>query len=254
MGRSMDKKMSLLMFLLIGLITLISYSVFSAAPTGPESITNISTERRVNFTSSPFSISAGFGNITKMFVNVTKLTSFWSGFYGNISGRITLDDLNNFTFYDWASVNLSVKGNVFAANETVSNWAQVACVNLTGNGTGHSGGTLWLNETILESTYGMTDTTSEGFGETFASRNRIVIDALTITDCPATYAYTNDSQQSLRWNQTLLSVNNTHTLIFASSIEDNQVGYNNQSVDFQILVADKNTAGPTNYLFYIELV
>jgi hypothetical protein len=240
------KDIAVAILLLVASIAAIQV-VLSAPPTGPDSYTNVSHERRTNFNNTPKGISAGAGNITKMQINISRVTSYWHGFYGNVSGRITLDDASNWTFFDWGGANTTALGNLFAANESVSVWSQIRCVNFSGNGSG-------LNITSLEGNFGIPPSSAEGFDETFSIKNNITIDGISLTDCPATNTYRNDVAAADAWNQTLLTINNTYTVIFATQLDDNKVLFNGETGDFQLLVADTTAAGPTNYLLYIELV
>ena len=126
-------------------------------------------------------------------------------------------------------------------------------MNFTSNGTYDGEGAVTVNLTQLETFYSITATSVEGIDETFNSTNNITINTVDLYNCPSTHAYTNGSLDSSHWNQSMLTINNTHTVIFASVVEDNQWGYNNKSWDFQLLVADRSGNSPTTYYIYVEL-
>ena len=82
--------------------------------------------------------------------------------------------------YDWSGeTGFSPVGEIYAANQTVSSWSDVICLNLTGNGTvGQTG----INVTIVEAMYGMAPTDADGVSETFDETGSIVIGTNTLTD------------------------------------------------------------------------
>ena len=79
------------------------------------------------------SIPASAGNVTKLTLVGTSVTQTWQGFYGNITGTITLDDASNYTFYDWSLAE--PQGEIYATNATVSDWSTAHCFNFSNNGT-----------------------------------------------------------------------------------------------------------------------
>src|SRR3989338_1612834 len=135
------------------------YLVF-ADPYGPNQITRVQDEVGNLSTIPAVQIQAQAGNVTQLIINASVITERWQGYYGNISGAITLDDAQGNTLYDWsAGTGFAPVGEIYAANDTVSNWTDVICVNLTGNGTAGSWG---INVTILETMYGMQPTDGDG--------------------------------------------------------------------------------------------
>ena len=243
-----EMKKILLILLLLGALS----SAAVADPYGPDNITRDSDERRTSFGSGAFQVDAQAGNVTQLSINTSILTSRWQGYYGNISGSITLDNAAGWTLYDWSAGDLAVTGEIYAANQTISSWADVICVNFTGNGTvGHSG----INVTQLEAMYGMTLTDGDGMDETFTTTDDIVIGETTLSNCPATHLYVNNATQTAQWNESLLTENATGAVIYASKVEQNTQGFDGNEWDFQMLVADDgDIAAATTYQFYVELV
>ena len=167
--------------------------------------------------------------------------------------EITLDDANGYTLYDWSSEDLDFVGKIYAANSSVGDWSDVVCLNLTSDGTGTDGGSL-LNVTKLEEAYGMNPSDSDGIDETFTGTLDITVGSTTLYQCPATHLYVNNQSQNLHWNETLLTENNTQTVIFATKTEQNVNGFNNNTWDFQLIVGENgDDSSTTTYYFYIEL-
>ena len=61
-----------------------------------------------------------------------------------------------------------------------------------------------------------TDGIDETFNDTLSS---IVVGTVELTGCPMTHLYVNDSNsRATDWNETLLTINDTETVIFTSVI------------------------------------
>ncbi|MBW2975363.1 hypothetical protein KY366_06610 [Candidatus Woesearchaeota archaeon] len=242
------------LLLLVAAAALISVTAM-ANPYGPTIYTNGTTERADFSSVGAKGVAAQAGNVTEITINTSIVTQRWQGYFGNISGTITLDDASGNTMYDWAAGSgFSPTGEIYAANQTVSDWDDVICVNFTGNGTPGNDG---INVTVLETMYGMSSDDSDGVDETFSSTDDIIIGTRTLSDCPATYIYQSDSQVSGTWNETLLTENSTGAVIFAAEVEQDTIGFDGKPWDFQMIVGDNDgysSGTTTTYWFYVELV
>jgi len=244
-------RLLLCIILVVGLTTL----VFATEPTGSNSIEQITSSQRTNFNDTAKTTIAQSGNLSQLEINITKQSNFWQGYYGNVSGTITLDDGNNLAMYSWGGV-ADVSGNIYATEAASVAWTSLLCANLnptmqTFNCTGQNEDCL--NLTDMYTKYGMNSTDKDGIDKTFTGLNNIKVDTLSLTSCPATNMYQNSSAQSTRWNETILTVNNTETLIYAAQTENNIYGFNNKTWDFQMLVGVNKAVGTTTYYFYVEL-
>ena len=132
-------------------------------------------------------------------------TQTWQGYYGNVTGTITLDDANNNTMYDWSLPDPS--GEIFAVNSSDSvAWANIYCLNASGlrNSTGNAANPNSIaynfNITTLEAKWGINTTDKDGINETFALSD---IDAVgfmvgatrfdTTDGCSIVHPYANDN-------------------------------------------------------------
>lgn len=240
-------------FRILGTIFMIALlmAMVYAEPYGPEDITRIADERGNLSNVNPVQINAQGGNVTQLEINATSLTNRWQGYYGNISGQITLNDAQGNTFYDWsAGSNFAPIGNIYAANQSVTDWTDVICLNLTSDDVATEG----ISASILETMYGMGTSDGDGVDETFTGTEDIVVGSNTLTNCAATNIYTNSSSVAGVWNETLLTENQTNAVIYATEIEQDTFGFDNRTWDFQMMVGeDGDTAGATTYYFYVEL-
>ena len=73
------------------------------------------TERAPNDTAQDDEALAG--NVTEITITGFTITQTWQGYFGNITGSITLDDGSGNTLYDWAAdASFSPIGEIYAAN------------------------------------------------------------------------------------------------------------------------------------------
>lgn len=236
----------------------LSASIVFSTPAGPTTIETVQSNSRDNFGGSAQEIQAQAGNITQLVITTTTATKRWQGYYGNITGEITLDDANNWTMFSWDSISRP-EGEVYAANGTVLNWENIICTNLSTELSGYNcTGTneTCLNITMIESNYGMLSGDSDGVDETFnETLSYLLVGTKPLSNCPMVSLYVNGSNPGQGyWNETLLTINNTHTIIYTSIIRSDDYGFNNQTTDFQMIVGeDGDVAALTTYSFYVEL-
>src|SRR3989344_6931613 len=99
------KSMILILTIIVTLLIEFGFTaVAQTAPQGPGQITKGANDRRsvgIDNTTHGTVVQAEAGNVTALNINSTRLTSRWQGYYGNITGRVTLDDASNNTLFDW---------------------------------------------------------------------------------------------------------------------------------------------------------
>ena len=245
------------------LLLLLSYNAF-AAPTGPGDVRKGANDKRVNgidnTTGSSAIVQAQAGNVTNLNINSTRLTNRWQGYYGNVTGQITLDDANNNTLYDWAIA--SPQGEIYAANGTANGgivtWASVFCFNYTNNLSDGGGARIQaFNGTDIERMIGATPTDSDSVNSTFNSTfvGTFQVGSVTIntaSSCMSTHLYANDAAQQTRFTEVLLSDN--QSIIYTAILEQSQAGFQGASVDFEMIVGDNGESVATQpYYLFVEL-
>lgn len=236
-------------FLMVGYV----YAAGSIEPTYPQSITTESSGRWQ--TVGAKTIEAEAGNVTGLTIVDKRATQAWQGYYGNITGTITLDDASNYTMYDW---NIPTPtGEIYALNGSGVAWADIMCVDFTST-------TDALNETTLETFFGINATDLDGFSETFnttyTDATGFDVGGVTInTDdsCHQTYTYVDEAYQTNSFKEVLLTDN--QSIVFTALLENNVDGFKTgvDPNDFQMLVAEDGHPGAeattTTYWFYVEL-
>lgn len=251
--------------ILMVLLLFVSIAAYAAAtanvPAGPESVSVVQTERKPIRTAQP--IEAEAGNVTELFVNGTTQTMHWQGFYGNITGTITLDDAQNNTMYDWHLAE--PQGEIYASTDSAVSWSSISCLNATSS----------YSISTLEASIGLDTTSVDGVDETFCStcnasettphvnHKTFWVGTVTIpaNSCPATALYVNDAPQTTDFVEVLLQDGDAP--VYTSIIEDDQpntedgkIGFDGLNHDFQMIVGENGTDGDdltTTYYFYVEL-
>ncbi|MFH1641760.1 MAG: hypothetical protein ABIC04_02580 [Nanoarchaeota archaeon] len=239
------------------LLTLLG-TVFAANvnfPAPPDNITLESSTRRANNTLK--TINAEAGNVTELTFKDYRRTTSWQGYYGNITGQITLDNGDNYTMFDWQIPTPT--GEIYAANDSNIQWSLIHCVNFSNNGTvGYT-----FNASILDKKYGMNNTAIDRFDQTFNNTYYytpgFLVGNIRITGpCPLLYTYVNDAPQTSDFQEVLLTDNSTilFTAILNNSIDGFKAGSGDR-YDFQMLVGENGNIGheatTTTYWFYVEL-
>ncbi|MFH1182247.1 MAG: hypothetical protein V1702_04770 [Candidatus Woesearchaeota archaeon] len=238
------------------IMVLIGAIIALAAPNAPTQADIVSSGRR-NYTAGVGGVSIGAqaGNVTQLNIQDNRTTTHWQGYYGTVSGEITLDNGKNDTLYNWVFAN--PKGEIYAANASVVTWANITCVNLTGNGSlADSPSRSKLNNTILESVFNISDADSDGINETFTAEftGSLVIGSTTLTTtdyCPMAYMFVSNMSQSSTFKEVLLSDNLSS--IWTGILESDQPGFDGTNMDFQMIVPENMAEGTSNYFFFVEL-
>lgn len=239
--------------LVIIVLTIYSYAAL-ADPTGPTLING--TPERGSISSEGTPVQAQAGNVTALKINATRITERWQGYYGNITGTITLDDGSANTMYSWHVAN--PQGEVYASNGSITDWSDVFCFNFSNLKDDDTNKVQRFNGTDVENTLGMDPEDADGFDETF---NETFTGSFTITEgntvdkdsgCSLASLYVNDNKDMLNFNETVLTDNNS--IIYTTTIEQSQTGFQGSELDFQMIVGENgDTTEATNYYFYVQL-
>jgi len=185
------------------------------------------------------------GNITEINLTVESITQRWQGYYGEVSGNITLENAAGDLFYRW-NVG-TVTGEVYATQDSSAPiWGGISGDDVTA--------------ADLDTVIGWSDG-ADNATNTFTADSNLAIDIMgSVTGAStrdAVYTYTN-STAGTDW-QTILLRDGSGTAItdyvFATFINADQDAFNSATADFQLLVPEDHTdgSGSTTYYFYVEL-
>ncbi len=250
------KKFINLILTLTALAMLAVFTTGIGEPTGPDTLTVDGSSRFA--TLGPQNTEAIAGNVTELTVVAQTATKTWQGYYGNVSGTITLENALGDVFYDWSASE--PRGEIYASTNSSVTWANVECFNYTA--------TTEKNLTTEETRYGIDSADVDGIDETFNLTTHdtfyIGTKEITTNTCPSTYVYQNSAYQTNNFQNVLLYDTTGDSLIFSSILENrdvnnltDKIGFDNTPTDFQLLVAeDEHTvgaAGTTTYYFWVEI-
>jgi hypothetical protein len=204
-------------------------------------------------------------------------TMKWKAYVGNITGEYALQDASGNAVYDWTMT--SVTGEIYATKEYptggagrfqggIPTWTNVSCANST----------MISDE---ESQFNHTTADEDSFSNTFLNGNNFnlttfyageqeVTDTSMVGggagDCYGAYLMQNNADQFTDWQEVVLTDGTyedeggsdlDYDIIYAALIENNVVGFDGVSYDFQILLPESGLQGNqpnTVYYFYVELV
>lgn len=176
------------------------------------------------------SIVAQGGNVTPANLAATSKTKSWQGFWGNVSGNLTLEDNTGDLFYDWNLTNKT--GEVLASRNQSIDFTTVAGIQ-----------TCTVDETL---TGNGNDRTSKTF--TNATVN-FEIAGVTITAACRTFPYVS-SAPSTNYEEIITSATGV-TSIYVSKINASATAFDGSTADYQILVPTTKS-GTETYYFWVE--
>ncbi len=230
-----------------------NYSLGTSTPEGPQTLQVVNSTSK-NAESSK-TISAVAGNVTQLNIFARTQTRTWQGYYGNVSGTITLQDSNDNTIYDWENANPS--GQIFASPGPIDfSDGNIECYNFTKQESGYR------DLASMESYFGIPEKAVDGINETFnmtTDFDPFYITTTYIDDlCPVVYLYNSTNHSTKDTYQELLLYDKTSTnAVFTSIIEPGGIdGFDGRQWDFEMIVADNGRNGDidaTTYYFYVSL-
>jgi hypothetical protein len=216
----------------------------SADPAAPTALNAVQTSTRNLSTLPAQTMGAQGGNVTEMNIQALTITQSWQGYYGNISGVITLQDSTNSTFYNWSLT--SFQGRVYATRANSITWSQVNCTNSTNRTS---------EETFLGQTASDGDSVTNTFNTTTHPGFTVAGTAVIAPNsCFSTNGYVNNNTQANSYDMLLLSPTNGQ-IIYATIANSSTVGFDGRQHDFQLLVGENEKVGnigATTYYFWTE--
>ena len=120
------RRLGVILTIIVSLCLVIGI-VNALVPQGPDEL-NVGTPTRKTDPGVKTDTKAWAGNVTGLNISAQSITQAWQGYFGNVTGIITLDDSYNRTLYDWTLAD--PEGEVYAANDTVT-WTNIQCFNFT---------------------------------------------------------------------------------------------------------------------------
>ena len=230
-------------WLILVVLLLLVVPIALSLPTGP-TVEYIRNETKTSTQGKMINTSGG--SITTMVLNATTQNYRWKAYVGNVTGRLTLDDANDHTVFDWKLT--TIVGEVYATrNPNSINWNQINCSTPS-------------NITNEEIAINHTNNPDDNISATFATKdhNTLYVGSIEIPQdsCYSIHTYVNDTNQSTNFEEILL--HDKQSVVYATVIESDELGYDpTQTFDFQLIVPEVGLptwTSSTPYYFYVELV
>jgi hypothetical protein len=247
----------LIAFLAVSILSISAFAEDQQQPIGPDTLTSPGSSRHISAAVQPREAYAG--NVTELVVDSIIISRGWQGYFGNVTGTITLDDASNNTMYDWVLAN--PEGEIYASISQVSNWDAVACatpynISYIENDTyafnTYANGSLKADQDVD----GIDETFNNTFmGDFYVGSTRIQESS----NCKAAYLYVNSAPDvaAKTFTETLLYDQTSQNLIFTSILQQySAAGFDGANHDFQLMVAENGHNGneaTTTYYFYVEI-
>jgi hypothetical protein len=208
---------------------------------GASSVSAGASSRATYDNTSTATIPVQAGNVTELNISAMGITDHWAGFYGDISGNITLSDGSDNVFYDWTGLN-ALSGEVFASNESDVVWSGIGCASAA-------------EITDLETFLGISPTDADRINQTYTTNSHpdFTVGGTPISGCNTTNAYINGGTKDASTFYQVLLTDTNGAPVFTTLINDSTTGFDNAAHDFQLLVGEPDSAGTTAMYFYIEL-
>ena len=229
--------------------------------------------RFINSTRAPIdpaqSVQAQAGNVTEIDIFGYSPTQTWQGYFGNITGTIQLADAGDNVMYNWSLA--SPQGEIYTSLNDSIDWTNIQCFNFTADGTknddtANAGNTSLhgTNLTQLEESFNIDFDDVDGVNETFnlfgaGTHDMFYTNNLQFTEgeCRSTRLFGNSgSGVDNEFEEVLMYDPITESVIFASIIDEDVLGFDGRSHDFQMLVLEDGHGTDTaesTYYFYVEL-
>jgi hypothetical protein len=240
-----ENKFAKKIILLVGsfLISLFILGFAICAPVSPDSVNVVSNETMVSGGAHTVNISGGY--IATLNISATVQNPHWKAFVGNVTGSFTLDDASGATIYDWTLS--SITGRIYATrNSSAVSWSTINCssaANLTSEGN-------LMNHTNPSDSINVTFNTSAG-----ATHDPFYVGSVYIgqSSCPTLNTYNNTGKQDSVFEE--IALWDRYSIIYATILEENVVGFDGNQYDFQMLVPENgiSAATATPYYIYVEI-
>jgi hypothetical protein len=226
------------------LMFILSVSFVVSMPTAPTAPTLISN---TTYTSGLVNRSTDTrGTITTITLSATQQDYKWKAYVGNVSGKLALANSGGQAIYDWSTG--TVTGEVYISRFSNINWATIGCVNQAS----------WEAE---HTALGISFTASDNINATFNATNHAALTVGTnpvLNGCKSTATYLSGVAQPMNaaalFQEILVRDTGTSNMVYVGKINANTAGYNGWNYDFQMIVAENESASmPSTYFFWVEL-
>jgi len=188
------------------------------------------------------------GTITTVVLSANQQDYKWKAYVGNVTGKVALDDANGKSIYDW-NLGTAGGGKVLVSRFSSISWTSIACANQA---------SIDAESTAVGISASAGDSINRTFNDTIHRAFSVGTVSIGGSTCRSIATYINDVPQAVStsayFQEILLRDTTNDHMIYTTLMESAHLGYDNQLHDFQLLVAENESATvPTTYFFWVEL-
>lgn len=230
--------------LLILVFTILSLNFIFAAPVGPDGlVSNYNTTKAAN---SALMVNISGGVISSFNLTATIQNPRWKAFVGQVIGSFTLDDASGSTIYDWTLS--TVTGRVYSTRASGAiTWSSIACASVPQIETENAA----INHDSVD------DNITATFDDTTHSLFFVGATQINANTCRTLNTYRNgDESQGAGADFEEMVLTDSANIIYATILEEDVVGYDGSTYDFQMIVPEDGSpgfSGATPYYLYVEI-
>ncbi len=189
-------------------------------------------------TSTVGTASINAGEVLEVNLDVTSLSKYWAGFYGQITESVIIGSGSSI-FYRWSIT--APTGYIYVTTATDFNWAGVSTTPPTDADVNAA------LSAALGADAGWAPGADEGVAATFATQDTA---GTYCSEINAYYTLTYDNTQTGVWPTCVYTDNQTpKRILFEAKINNDGTSFKGTTVDYQALVP-ATTAGAVTYYFY----
>ncbi len=227
--------------LLVTVLGLLYTGITSVSGVQGATVISAGESSRANFVNtSTATIGVEAGNVTELNISGTAISEHWAGFFGDITGSVTLQTSDGSVFYNWSGLN-ALSGEVFASTSNAVSWNGIGCA---------SAGEV----TAIETALGIAATDADTIGLTYNSLSpSFTVAGTALSNCNSTNTYVNNGVKDPSTFYQVLLTDTGGTAVYTTLINQSTQGFDGSNHDFQLLVGESDAAGVTPMYFYLEL-
>lgn len=185
------------------------------------------------------------GYITTLNLDAAQQNYAWKAYVGNVTGGLALRDQDNFSIYAWPVP--TTEQEVYISRNDSVDWNTINCSNQTEKES---------EDTALSIDSALSKSINKTFNESVHKQFQVSGRTITNSSCFAISTYVDDAAQGGTESdvfQEVLLADSVSNIVYASLIDVNTQGFDNETYDFQGIVAEDEGSGPNTYYFYVEL-
>ncbi len=208
----------------------------AAEPGGATVQTN--ADQGVYPASSAGSVNVNAGHTYLTNLSAEQSTYHWAGLFGNVTGKIVLGDTSSFKMFEWDAIGQWVYASIASALTWTGTWDAATCSD-------------------VESAFSFLTGASDDCAHTFTATDNFNSEATGQSASSTIEAQTYDNTTTAYWNTMVVKDGAaTPNLVFVAPVETGHKSFNNQTVQYQMILPENGGNGdtsPTQYYLWVEL-